>query len=99
MCHGDVHNCVDEKIATSSPRKEEDAMTSSYISEESEKEWELESPRHEAPKPWLVLMVFTFRVRMPCKNKIAHLVVEPCHATEVYMYKQGFRLQKLSYLL
>lgn len=51
MCRGEVHNVVDERIGAA-PRREEDLMTSSYISEESEKDWELESPRHEAAKPW-----------------------------------------------
>lgn len=51
ICHGEVHNCVDERIGTP-PTREEDIMTSSYISEESEKDWELESPRREAAKPW-----------------------------------------------
>lgn len=45
---------MDERIGTT-PTREEDIMTSSYISEESEKDWELESPRREAAKPWYVL--------------------------------------------
>ncbi|CAG9766512.1 unnamed protein product [Ceutorhynchus assimilis] len=56
MCHGEILNTVNERIGFSSTKKtiEEDIMTSSYISEESEKELELDPPKlfMEEKKPW-----------------------------------------------
>ncbi|XP_071454696.1 E3 ubiquitin-protein ligase HECTD1 isoform X6 [Hetaerina americana] len=63
MCQGEVCHNMNEKIGISnngthyrSPNGiEEDAMTSSYISEESEKELELDPPKvhqHDPTKPW-----------------------------------------------
>ncbi|XP_050310432.1 E3 ubiquitin-protein ligase Ufd4 [Anthonomus grandis grandis] len=56
MCHGEIQNNVNEKIGLV-PKKmpdSEDIMTSSYISEESEKELELDPPKInvEARNPW-----------------------------------------------
>ncbi|XP_076273657.1 ubiquitin fusion-degradation 4-like isoform X2 [Rhynchophorus ferrugineus] len=56
MCHGEIQNTVNERIGLSGSKKanEEDVMTSSYISEESEKELELDPPKMaiEEKKPW-----------------------------------------------
>ncbi|XP_066257361.1 E3 ubiquitin-protein ligase Ufd4 isoform X1 [Euwallacea similis] len=47
MCHGEVQNTVNERIGLVGLKKapDEDIMTSSYISEESEKELELDPPK------------------------------------------------------
>lgn len=56
MCHGEIQNTVNERIGFVSVRKttDDDIMTSSYISEESEKELELDPPKMfiEDRKPW-----------------------------------------------
>lgn len=57
MCHGEIHNNVNEKIGLLPGTKkaaDDDLMVSSYISEESEKEWELDPPKisQEDAKPW-----------------------------------------------
>ncbi|XP_044749275.1 E3 ubiquitin-protein ligase Ufd4 isoform X2 [Coccinella septempunctata] len=56
MCHGEILNTVNERIGYAGSRKviEEDIMTSSLISEESEKELELDPPKPtvEERKPW-----------------------------------------------
>ncbi|KAL3265554.1 hypothetical protein HHI36_009759 [Cryptolaemus montrouzieri] len=56
MCHGEILNTVNERIGYAGSRKmmEEDIMTSSLISEESEKELELDPPKPSAEekKPW-----------------------------------------------
>lgn len=56
MCHGEIRNTVNERIGLVGAKKatEEDVMTSSYISEESEKELELDPPKMiiEEKKPW-----------------------------------------------
>lgn len=55
MCHGEIQNTVNERIGFAGlKRNEEDVMTSSLISEESEKEIELDPPKIsiEDRKPW-----------------------------------------------
>ncbi|XP_074030514.1 ubiquitin fusion-degradation 4-like isoform X1 [Leptinotarsa decemlineata] len=56
MCHGDIQNTVNERIGFAGNKKvaEEDVMTSSFISEESEKELELDPPKIivEEKRPW-----------------------------------------------
>ncbi|XP_063927928.1 E3 ubiquitin-protein ligase HECTD1 isoform X6 [Zophobas morio] len=56
MCHGEIQNTVNERIGFAGVKKcsEEDIMTSSLISEESEKELELDPPKIivEDKKPW-----------------------------------------------
>ncbi|KAJ8975323.1 hypothetical protein NQ317_008309 [Molorchus minor] len=56
MCHGEIQNTVNERIGFAGVKKiiEEDVMTSSFISEESEKELELDPPKiiMEERKPW-----------------------------------------------
>ncbi|KAK9885691.1 hypothetical protein WA026_012456 [Henosepilachna vigintioctopunctata] len=56
MCHGEILNAVNERIGFAGSRKatEDDIMTSSLISEESEKELELDPPKPsvEGRKPW-----------------------------------------------
>ncbi|KAJ8931073.1 hypothetical protein NQ314_016102 [Rhamnusium bicolor] len=56
MCHGEIQNTVNERIGFAGVKKmvEEDVMTSSFISEESEKELELDPPKiiMEEKKPW-----------------------------------------------
>lgn len=56
MCHGEIQNTVNERIGFTGVKKtvEEDVMTSSFISEESEKELELEAPKIiiEEKRPW-----------------------------------------------
>ncbi|KAL0267404.1 UNVERIFIED_CONTAM: hypothetical protein PYX00_009683 [Menopon gallinae] len=57
MCHGEIHNNVNEKIGLLPGGKkaaDDDLMVSSYISEESEKEWELDPPKaqQEDARPW-----------------------------------------------
>ncbi|XP_063240551.1 E3 ubiquitin-protein ligase HECTD1 isoform X2 [Bacillus rossius redtenbacheri] len=59
MCHGEIRNNVNERIGLLVGSKkaatlEDDVMTSSYISEESEKELELDPPKisTEDAKPW-----------------------------------------------
>ncbi|CAH1173687.1 unnamed protein product [Phaedon cochleariae] len=56
MCHGDIRNTVNERIGFAGAKKtvEEDVMTSSLISEESEKELELDPPKPaaEEKRPW-----------------------------------------------
>lgn len=56
MCHGEIQNTVNERIGLIGLKKtpDEDIMTSSYISEESEKELELDPPKVCADdgKPW-----------------------------------------------
>ncbi|XP_030767252.1 E3 ubiquitin-protein ligase Ufd4 isoform X3 [Sitophilus oryzae] len=56
MCHGEIQNTVNERIGLAGVKKttEEDVMTSSYISEESEKELEFDPPKLviEEKKPW-----------------------------------------------
>lgn len=56
MCNGDIQKTVNERIGFASIRKtvEDDVMTSSFISEESEKELELDPPKiiMEEKRPW-----------------------------------------------
>lgn len=56
MCHGEIQNTVNERIGFAGMKRisEEDMMTSSLISEESEKELELDPPKViiEDKKPW-----------------------------------------------
>ncbi|XP_018579699.1 E3 ubiquitin-protein ligase Ufd4 isoform X5 [Anoplophora glabripennis] len=56
MCHGEIQNTVNERIGFTGGKKaaEEDVMTSSFISEESEKELELDPPKiiMEEKRPW-----------------------------------------------
>ncbi|XP_028141816.2 E3 ubiquitin-protein ligase HECTD1 isoform X2 [Diabrotica virgifera virgifera] len=56
MCHGEIQNTVNERIGFAGVKKtvEEDIMTSSFISEESEKELELDPPKiiMEEKRPW-----------------------------------------------
>lgn len=56
MCHGEIQNTVNERIGFAGIKKitEEDVMTSSLISEESEKELEFDPPKIilEEKKPW-----------------------------------------------
>lgn len=56
MCNGDVHKTINERIGFAGVRKtiEDDVMTSSFISEESEKELELDPPKMiiEEKQPW-----------------------------------------------
>lgn len=56
MCHGEIQNTVNERIGFAGVKKitEDDIMTSSLISEESEKELELDPPKiiSEDKKPW-----------------------------------------------
>ncbi|XP_048516518.1 E3 ubiquitin-protein ligase Ufd4 isoform X1 [Dendroctonus ponderosae] len=56
MCHGEIQNTVNERIGLVGIKKstEEDIMASSYISEESEKELELDPPKlvTEDGRPW-----------------------------------------------
>jgi E3 ubiquitin-protein ligase HECTD1 len=56
MCHGEIQNTVNERIGFAGVKKcsEDDIMTSSLISEESEKELELDPPKIivEDKKPW-----------------------------------------------
>ncbi|KAG5887757.1 E3 ubiquitin-protein ligase Ufd4 [Gonioctena quinquepunctata] len=56
MCHGEIQNNVNERIGFAGFKKapEEDVMTSSFISEESEKELELDPPKiiMEEKRPW-----------------------------------------------
>ncbi|XP_060532522.1 E3 ubiquitin-protein ligase Ufd4 isoform X2 [Cylas formicarius] len=56
MCHGEIQNTVNERIGLIGPKKsvDEDIMTASYISEESEKELELDPPKSiiEEKKLW-----------------------------------------------
>lgn len=56
MCHGEIQNTVNERIGFAGIKRvsEEDMMTSSLISEESEKELELDPPKVliEDKKPW-----------------------------------------------
>ncbi|XP_067009629.1 E3 ubiquitin-protein ligase HECTD1 isoform X3 [Anabrus simplex] len=59
MCHGEIQNNINERIGLISGSRrinmaEEDVMMSSYISEESEKELELDPPKlyPEDSKPW-----------------------------------------------
>lgn len=56
MCHGEIRNTVNERIGFAGLKKnnEDDIMTSSLISEESEKELELDPPKvaFEDKKPW-----------------------------------------------
>lgn len=55
MCHGEIQNTVNERIGFAGlKRNDEDIMTSSLISEESEKEIELDPPKisFEDKKPW-----------------------------------------------
>jgi len=57
MCHGDIRTTVNERIGIlPSSAAEEEVMMSSYISEESEKELELDPPKlfSEDSKPWSV---------------------------------------------
>lgn len=56
MCHGEIQNTVNERIGLVGIKKstEEDIMACSYISEESEKELELDPPKlvTEDGRPW-----------------------------------------------
>lgn len=56
MCHGEIQNTVNERIGFAGTKRvnDEDVMTSSLISEESEKELELDPPKIavEDKKPW-----------------------------------------------
>ncbi|KAB0799754.1 hypothetical protein PPYR_07634 [Photinus pyralis] len=55
MCHGEIQNTVNERIGFAGlKRNEDDMMTSSLISEESEKELELDPPKLtlEDKRPW-----------------------------------------------
>ncbi|CAH0559918.1 unnamed protein product [Brassicogethes aeneus] len=56
MCHGDIQNTVNERIGFAGVKKnfDDDLMTSSLISEESEKELEFDPPKSnvEDKKPW-----------------------------------------------
>ncbi|XP_021929507.1 E3 ubiquitin-protein ligase HECTD1 isoform X4 [Zootermopsis nevadensis] len=58
MCHGEIQNNINERIGllpgSRRTNVEEDVMMSSYISEESEKELELDPPKlnPEDSKPW-----------------------------------------------
>ncbi|XP_069704389.1 E3 ubiquitin-protein ligase HECTD1 isoform X7 [Periplaneta americana] len=59
MCHGEIQNNINERIgllpgSRRTTAAEEDVMMSSYISEESEKELELDPPKlnPEDSKPW-----------------------------------------------
>lgn len=56
MCHGEIQNTVNERIGFAGLKKnnEDDIMTSSLISEESEKELEFDPPKvtFEDKKPW-----------------------------------------------
>lgn len=56
MCHGEIQNTVNERIGFSGLKRiiEDDIMTSSLISEESEKELEFDPPKVSAEdrKPW-----------------------------------------------
>lgn len=56
MCHGEIQNTVNERIGFAGIKRttDEDLMTSSLISEESEKELELDPPKItlEEKKPW-----------------------------------------------
>lgn len=56
ICHGEIQNTVNERIGFAGIKKtvEDDIMTSSFISEESEKELELDPPKivMEEKRPW-----------------------------------------------
>lgn len=55
MCHGEIQNTVNERIGLVGAKKiDEDMMISSFISEESEKELELDPPKilMEENRPW-----------------------------------------------
>lgn len=56
MCHGEIQNTVNERIGFAGIKKpaDDDIMTSSFISEESEKELELDPPKiiTEEKRPW-----------------------------------------------
>lgn len=60
MCHGEIHNNVNERIGLlpyTNPCKksvDDDLMVSSYISEESEKDWDLDPPKlyQDDSRPW-----------------------------------------------
>lgn len=60
MCHGEIHNNVNERIGllpgTNSCKKsiDDDLMVSSYISEESEKDWDSDPLKGhpDDSKPW-----------------------------------------------
>lgn len=54
MCHGDIRTTVNERIGFLPNATEEEVMMSSYISEESEKELELDPPKlfSEETSPW-----------------------------------------------
>jgi len=56
MCHGDIRTTVNERIGFLPNATEEEVMMSSYISEESEKELELDPPKlfSEETAPWYV---------------------------------------------
>jgi hypothetical protein len=85
MCHGDIRTTVNERIGIlPSSAAEEEVMMSSYISEESEKELELDPPKlfTDESKAWYVL--FLRRANHVCPA-LSLLGAKPCRGPHLVL--------------